>query len=108
MCGYADDSTFSIPSCNIDTLSTKITELYNVIAEFMSNNKLKLNGEKTHLMLLATGSAWRTKLNNDSITLNTGQDTIGTSQTEKLLGGIINQNVKWTNHIHLSEESLQD
>ena len=32
----------------------KLTEKHKVIAEFMDNNKLKLNGDKTHLMLLAT------------------------------------------------------
>ena len=105
-CYAADDSTISFSSCNTETISTKITEQYNVVADFMSNNKLKLNGDKTHLMLLATGNAWRTKLDNDSISLNTGQEIIGTSKTEKLLGGLINQNLKWTEHILLNDESL--
>ena len=106
LCCYADDSTFSFWSCSTDTILSKITEQYSVISAFMSNNKLKLNGDKTHLMLLATGNAWRSKLTDNSINLNTGQEIIGTSKTEKLLGGLINQNLKWTEHILLSEESL--
>ena len=42
---HTNDSTFSFSSCNTDTISSKITEQYNVIADFMSTNKLKLNGD---------------------------------------------------------------
>ena len=72
----------------------------------MSNNKLKLNGDKTHLMLLASDHAWRNKLDENSLSLNTGNEIISTSKSEKLLGGLINQNLKWTDHILLNEESL--
>ena len=77
-----------------------------VVSDFMSNNMLKLNGDATHLMLLATGKAWRTKLGDDSRTLDTGQEIISTSRTEMLLGGLIYQNLKWTEHILLNEDSL--
>ena len=97
---------FYISSSSTDIISTKITEQYRVISDFMSNNKLKLNGDKTHLMLLATGKAWRTKLGDDSLTLDTGQEIISTSRTETLLGGLIHQNLKWTEHILLNEDSL--
>ena len=72
----------------------------------MSNNKLKLNGDKTHLMLLAPDYALRNKLDEDSIHLDTGEEIVSTTKCEKLLGGIINENLKWTNHILLSEDSL--
>ena len=71
----------------------------------MSNNKLKLNSEKTHLMLMASDHAWRNKLNENSLALNTGNEIIPTSKSEKLLGGWINQNLKWTDHILLNKES---
>ena len=99
LCCYADDSTCSFSSSSTDIISTKITEQYRVISDFMSNNKLKLNGDKTHLMLLATGKAWRTKLGDDSLTLDTGQEIISTSRTETLLGSLIHHNLKWTEHI---------
>ena len=60
----------------------------------MNNNKLKLNGDKTHLMLLANDYAWRNKLDENSIHLNTGNDIISTSKSEKLLGGIIKEDGK--------------
>jgi hypothetical protein len=74
----------------------------------MNNNKLKLNGDKTHLILLSTDKAWKTKLNQNSITLQTGpgEEPISTTNCENLLGGFISQNLKWTNHILLNEKSL--
>jgi hypothetical protein len=57
-------------------------------------------------MLLAASHAWRNKLDDNSINLNTRDEIIGTSQSEKLLGGLINQNLKWTDHIIINEESL--
>ena len=72
----------------------------------MNSNMLKLNGDKTHIMLLATEQAWKKKWNGDSIHLDTGHEIIGTNETEKLLGGLISQNLKWTYHILLGEDSI--
>ena len=108
LCCYADDSSFSFASSNLATIESKLTENYHIIAEFMNNNKLKLNGDKTHLMLLSTDKAWKTKLHDNSISLQTGpgEEPISTTDCENLLGGFISQNLKWTNHILLNEKSL--
>jgi len=63
---------FSVASTDVDVISTKLTEKYCVISEFMCSNKLKLNDDKTNLLLLGTESAWRSRLTEDSLTLNTG------------------------------------
>ena len=101
LCCYADDSTVSVSSSDPEEITTKLAERYEVISEYMSNNRLKLNGDKTHLMLLASSYTWSNKLNNDSINLDTGNEVIKTSQTERLLGVLVNQNLKWANHILL-------
>ena len=106
LCCYADDSSFSCASTSLDIIETKLTDDYNTIATFMNNNKLKLNSDKTHLMLLATDYAWKRKLSPNSLSLNTGQEVISTTSCEQLLGGFIAQNLKWTNHILLNEKSL--
>ena len=74
----------------------------------MVNNRLKLNGDKTHLMLLGTDKAWRSKLTGDSLKLSTDpdMDMIKTSSCEKVLGCIVSQNLKWADHILLNEKSL--
>ena len=58
-------------------------------------------------MLVATDRAWRSKLSNDSVILTTeNSHIIRTSSSENLLGGIIAQNLKWTEHILLNKKSL--
>ena len=51
-----DDSTLSISSRNPDTLSEKLTSQYKIIAQFMVDNRLKLNDEKTHLLVMGIGN----------------------------------------------------
>ena len=107
LCCYADDSTFAVSSSNLDIIENQVSEKYNKIAEFMCSNQLKLNEDKTHLMLVATDRAWRSKLSNDSLILTTeNSHIIRTSSSENLLGGIIAQNLKWTEHILLNKKSL--
>ena len=52
LCCYADDSSFSVASTDVDVISTKLTEKYCDISEFMCSNKLKLNDDKKNLTSL--------------------------------------------------------
>ena len=108
LCCYADDSTFYFASDSLDTLEHELSRKYQNISEFMCNNRLKLNDNKTHLMLLATENSWRSKLKVDSLTLLTSQNepVVRTSKCENLLGCAISQNLKWTEHILLGKSSL--
>ena len=104
LCCYADDSTFSVANSDLETISSNLSNKYSVISKFMGSNRLKLNDDKTHLMLLSTDKAWRTKLSQDSLLLRTEQNVlIRTSNCEKLLGGVVSQNFKWTEHILLKK-----
>ena len=108
LCCYADDSTFSCASPSLNNLSTNLSEKYKHVANFMGSNKLKLNGDKTHIMLLSSDSNWRTKLREDSLTLitSTGDPPVKTSKSERLLGCVLSQNLKWTEFILLDGNSL--
>ena len=57
----AEDSTFSVSNSNVDRIAGKLLEKYNVIEDFMCSNQLKLNGDKTHIMLLSTDKSWRSR-----------------------------------------------
>ena len=65
LCCYADDSSFSFSSMNIETIEEQLSIKYQDISNFMCNNRLKLNGDKTHIMLLASDRSWRIKLADD-------------------------------------------
>ena len=54
---YADDTTFTCTDANPVTLSNMLTAKCKIIAQFMANNRLKLNDEKTHLLVMTTAQA---------------------------------------------------
>ena len=108
LCCYADDSSFSFSGQNINIIEEQLTLKYQDISEFMCNNRLKLNGDKTHLMLLASEKSWKAKLNEDSLSILTEPDAdrIKTTRSESILGCTVSQNLKWTEHILLNDKSL--
>ena len=106
VCCYADDSTFSVTSTNTHDLNRKLTEKYKVISEFMSNNKLKLNSEKTHLMFFARERAWSGNIGENVVKLNTGRESIDISKSEKLLGGVVSKDLKWAEHVMFDPDSI--
>ena len=72
----------------------------------MMSNKLKLNDDKTHLMVMTTSSHRRTNADVNSIAIRTPSKCIEQSSSEKLLGGWIHQNMKWDEHLRDSKDCL--
>ena len=85
------------------TLSDTLSDKYKVIEEYMESNKLVINGEKTHLVVM--GSKKMT-IPRQAVSMRAGGHTILPSDTEKLLGCNISQNLKWKIHIQTGEGSL--
>ena len=97
---YADDTTLSMSDQDSATLSAKLSMKYKVISQFMVDNKLKLNDEKTHLLVMgASPSAGQVQ-----ITTPTG--IIQPSSCEKLLGCWISKDMTWTEFIKDNKENL--
>ena len=105
VCCFADDSTLSLSDKDPDKLTEKLTEKYALLSDYLNSNKLKLNNDKTHLILMTTAENRRLK-NYPSIRIDTDTESIETTESEKLLGGIIHQNLKWGEHIADNESSL--
>ena len=70
----------------------------------MVANKLVLNGDKTHLLIMATPYQHR-QHQDYGITLNTGAEIILPSYKEKLLGGFITNDFKFNEHLKDNEQS---
>ena len=100
---YVDDATFSVSHSDPAILSQKLTNQYKRIEEYMAANKLVINGDKTHLVVM--GSKAHTAKRQD-VRLQAGDHNILPSSTEKLLGGIISQDLKWKQHLLDSDQSL--
>ena len=100
---YVDDCTFSHGNKDPQELSVELSLQYNRISEYMTANKLVINDEKTQLVVLAPRNASQTR---DQVRLQAGRHQITPSSVAKLLGGIVSQDAKWTQHILRHEQSL--
>jgi hypothetical protein len=104
LCCFADDSTYSVSSDDQDILENKLNERYAVLAQYMGNNKLKLNDDKTHLLIMTTKQKQR--LININVKIDTPTEEIRPIKSEKLLGIFIQDDLKWTDYIQNNEKSL--
>ena len=105
VCCYADDSTYSVQGSDPVELSSKLTQKYNDLADFLTANKLKVNDEKTHLLIMTTRQKrWHRDTTN--ITINTPTALVTPSAVERLLGAQVHQDMKWKEHILDNDDSL--
>ena len=105
VCCYADDSTYSVQGSDPVELTSKLTQKYGVLADFLTANKLKVNDEKTHLLVMSTRQK-RWHMDNTNITINTPSAVIIPSSVERLLGAHVHQDMKWKEHILDNDDSL--
>ena len=75
ICCYVDDSTFTTSGTNPEEIMKTIEVKYKAIKSYMTDNKLVLNTDKTHLLIMATPYQHR-MYNNFGISLNTGTEII--------------------------------
>jgi hypothetical protein len=52
--GYVDDGAYSFAHVDPTVLSRVLTEKYNMLEDWMNNNMLVINPDKTHLMVMGT------------------------------------------------------
>ena len=100
---YVDDSTYSLAQSDPDILSSGLSEQYRIISSYMSANKLVINDDKTHLLVLGTKAM---SVKRDRVTMQAGNHTIMPTQQEKLLGCIVSDNLKWRHHILDGDQSM--
>ena len=100
--GYVDDGAYSYAHKDPVILSQVLTYKYSKLEEWMNANKLVVNPDKTHLMVMASrGNKGRAK-----VYMVAGSYTIYPSECEKLLGGILHQSLKWKLHVRDHKGSL--
>ena len=81
LCCYADDSTYTVTGKTPEQLTETLTKKYNLMADFLTDNRLKVNDDKTH-MLVMTSRQKRRHADTDSTRILTPSST---SRTERLL-----------------------
>ena len=104
LCCYADDSTYTVQGSGPDELSEKLSQKYSALADFLTANKLKVNDEKTHLLVMSTRQKRRHR-DASTIIINTHTAIITPSQVERLLGAQVHQDMHWKEHLLDSDDS---
>ena len=102
---YADDSTYSKSSQNAQMFKHDIDLKYKDIVEYINSNKLVINTDKTHLLVMCSRKS-HDMHGNHGISLNTGSEIIHPTQHEKLLGGYISDDFTWNYFLRDGKESL--
>ena len=102
---YVDDCTFSYGDSDPVSLSSTLTAQYKTISTYMAANKLVINAEKTHLIVMGTKATAKRR---EEVTLQADQHVITPTRTEKLLGGHVSEDLKWREHILGNEQSLSN
>ena len=97
---YVDDGTYSY-GCS--ELSSTLTSQYNTISKYMMSNKLVINDDKTHLVVMAKKGQGAAR---EAVSLQAGAHIIKPVQTVKLLGGHISEDLKWKEHLLTNEHSV--
>ena len=104
---YADDSTMSATAPDIPSIGQALTESCSIVSKWMWANKLKLNADKTHLLLVGTAERLRTvrepvPVEMEGLTLAEGPD-----KCELLLGVMIQADLKWHGQFGILHEKLK-
>ena len=94
--GYVDDGAFSFSHKDPEVLSRVLTQKYNQLEQWMNNNRLVINPNKTHMMVIGTRKVAQKR---QGVSMMAGEHLFRPTETEKLLGGHIHQSLKWNQHI---------
>ena len=91
VCNYADDTTIYACNSDLDTIVNRLETDSSILAKWFTENYMKLNEEKCHLMIFGNKSK-------DSL-VAIGESTIKESKYEKLLGVTFDKKLSFTKHV---------
>jgi hypothetical protein len=104
MVNFVDDATVYTDSKDPEEISLKLSNHYKKIERYMHANKLVINSDKTHLIVMAGRGAASTR--RMDVEVQAGADRIKQSTTEKLLGGMIQNTGKWNEMVKSGKNSI--
>ena len=94
--GYVDDGAFSYAHSDSEILSQVLTRKYNLLENWISGNRLVINPDKTHLMVLGSRKMAEHRKN---VCIQAGESIIKPTESETLLGGNLHQSLQWNHHL---------
>ena len=103
---YADDDTDNISDANPEILEQKIQQAANDSTSWVHDNKLVCSGSKTKLLIIGTKEMRKARLldQNKVIKIEVAGHEVTESESERLLGLIVNNTMTWQHHLLGNEE----
>ena len=103
MVGYVDDGAYTYAHHDPATLSEVLTRKFKLLEEWIRGNKLVINADKTHLLVLGKQ---RISEKRSAVKIRAGPFTIAPTESEQLLGCNIHQSMKWNLQIRDHSKSV--
>ena len=103
---YADDDTDNVSSKDPHLLQQKIQREADLSTSWVHDNKLVCSGSKTKLLVVGTRELRKSKLVNNDISIEITVDghLVRESESERLLGVIINNVMTWEHHLYGNDD----
>ena len=102
--GYADDTSCTSSNASMEEVINSCESNVNNLLNYMAVNKLAANDEKTHI--LVTRGRMKS-LYKEKISFKIGSATVTESESEKLLGIWVSNDLKWSHHLTKLESKLK-
>ena len=103
---YADDDTDNVSDNDPIVLKQKIQREANLSTSWVRDNKLVCSGSKTKLLIVGTKELRKSKLTSRdlSIEINVDGHPVKESESERLLGVLVNNTMTWEHHLHGNDD----
>ena len=102
---YADDSTYTVTANSEAELSTKMSSKFQTMSQYLKDNRLCINTDKTHIMVMCTEQRQR-HIDTTAVSLNTGSEVISPTPVEFLLGVQVDQNLGFGTNLFNGKSSV--
>ena len=96
---YADDSSLTATGKTVEDINEKLEDNCGIVSNWMMENKLKLNADKTHVMTLGTRERLRMPGNQVSVWMDGLLLEESEAKCETLLGCQISADLKWHDQV---------
>ena len=101
---YADDDTDIVADENIEDLRHKIQREADLSTAWVRDNKLVCSGKKTKLLIIGTKELKKARQKDHKVEIVVAGHTVKESDSERLLGVIVNNTLTWEHHLYGNDE----
>ena len=101
---YVDDDTDSVHSNDPVQLKNMMQKEVNNSVSWLQDNRLCVAGDKSKFLVIGTKQLRSSKLTN-LLSINVDGQEIQETESEKLLGVVVNNQLTWQHHLHGDEEN---